>query len=181
MKLSKFIILEGPDNCGKTTLAKWLAKELNAVYWKLTCSPALSEHQAMADYQANALDNIKINLNMGRTVVVDRFWPSDRVYGPVFRDHPSLPERYEEECRNLNANYIYCTRNNMVAEHAKAKDPAHAYPDEAFAEVVRGYEILFDELSHTDPVFTYNLDTAISLGFCATKNSLQAPLLLWVP
>lgn len=158
----RLIILEGPDNCGKSTLAKYLARELRGVYWRLTSGPGLSEHEAMALYQGNALDNAEINIKNGGIVILDRHWPSDRVYGPLLRGRPSCDCRVmEDRCERLEALYIYCYRSNAVAEHAKSKDPDHPYDDDLYTKVVAGYEEFFTDLQHRQPVIGYYLDNFI--------------------
>ena len=155
----RLIICEGPDNCGKSTLARAIAYRYNAVYWRLTSGKGLSEHDAMALYQQNALDNAEINIEQGRVVVLDRHWPSDQVYGPILRGRPSLAwEPVEKRCQDLNALYIHCFRSNAVAEHAKRKDPDHPYEDEIYQRVVTQYDLFFSALRERQPVIGYYLD-----------------------
>lgn len=160
--IPKLIILEGADNCGKTTLATAIAKYYRAVYWRLTAGPGLCEHQAMSLYQSNALDNAEVNIANGLPVVIDRHWPSDAVYGPVLRDGPSTDlKRMEKRCAKMDAVYIYCYRDNATKEHAKSKDPDHPYADDVYDQVLEGYEELFTDLAQRRTVISYYLNNFI--------------------
>jgi hypothetical protein len=158
----RLIIVEGPDNCGKSTLAKQIAAVTGYAYWRLTSGPGLSEHKAMELYQSNALDNVSDNLDNSRGVVLDRHWPSDLVYGTVLRGTPSCnPERMRIRCENLGARYILCSRSNAIEEHASAKDPDHPYDDEIYASIVKGYsDWAFN--NPTMPIYAFNLDSAMA-------------------
>jgi thymidylate kinase len=158
----RLIICEGADNCGKSTLAKAIANNLNGVYWRLTSGPGLSEHDAMALYQRNALDNAAVNIDLGRTVVLDRHWPSDQVYGTILRGRPSTDALLmEENCDSFDPIYIHCYRYNAVEEHAKCKDPDHPYEDSTYAKVVAAYDRFFDGLGRRQVVVGYPLDNFI--------------------
>ena len=158
----RLIICEGADNCGKSTLAKKLAEAFHGIYWRLTSGPGLSEHEAMALYQRNALDNAQVNIRLGRVVVLDRHWPSDQVYGPILRGRPSCDGMVMEDlCEQLDAIYIYCYRANAVAEQAKHKDPDHPYEDGVYQRVLDGCEEFFERLRTTQQVVGYPLDNFI--------------------
>ena len=158
----RLIICEGPDNCGKSTLAKKIARHYGGVYWRLTSGPGLNEHAAMALYQKNALDNAEVNITAGKVVVLDRHWPSDQVYGSILRGHPSCAGHVmEQQCEELDAIYIYTHRHNAVEEHAKTKDPDHPYDDSVFAQVVKTYDVFMADLQQRQPVIGYYLDNFI--------------------
>jgi thymidylate kinase len=163
--IPRLFIIEGPDNCGKSTLAQAIANRFNAVYWRLTSGQGLCEHAAMRLYQSNALDNAEVNIKAGRSVVLDRHWPSDQVYGTVLRGKPSIDGELlaavELQCRSMNVVYINCWRDNATLEHAKQKDPDHPYEDEVYTKVVDGYQELFDELGKKAMVVPYYLDSFI--------------------
>lgn len=164
--IPRLFIVEGPDNCGKSTLAKAIATNLGATYWRMTSGQGLSEHDAMRLYQLNALDNAKINIAAGRSVVFDRHWPSDQVYGAILRGRPSLLPTdlrlVELECKSLSVVYISCCRDNAVEEHAKEKDPDHPYDDSVYEQIVERYDELFSELTASGAkVVDYYLDAFI--------------------
>lgn len=161
--IPRLFIVEGPDNCGKSTLSEYIATRFNAVYWRLTSGQGLCEHDAMRLYQANALDNAKVNIDLRRSVVLDRHWPSDQVYGKILRGRPSISgellSAVKQQCRGMNVIYINCWRDNAVMEHAKQKDPDHPYEDEVYAKVVASYQEFFAELEKTETVVPYYLDS----------------------
>ena len=139
----KIIIIEGPDECGKSTLGRALAKRYNCVYWRLTASDKLNH--AMKDYQINCMDNIRDNIEIGNSIVIDRFWPSDDVYGHVFRNGPSFDHMpLIQELNDLGAVYIMAYSVNAIERHSANKDPDHPYEDEDFNKVITGYKILRD-------------------------------------
>jgi|TARA_A100001201_G_scaffold99554_1_gene85700 thymidylate kinase len=91
------IILEGPDCAGKTTLANLLKQKLtdylyihNGIY-----SKAYKPH----------VDCLKLD-----NVIIDRHWPSELVYGTIFRAGPSYNiYQMEQHCKNNATNkYILC-------------------------------------------------------------------------
>lgn len=139
------IILEGPDGVGKTTLGKFLAKELHGAFWHMTSSRTL--FGAMHDYQQNALDNARVNITeLERPVVIDRHWPSELIYGTVFRpgnphgfQHETLEKQIEEMC----GIYVFCWHDDVVARHREDKDPDHPYDDDSFTQVCNMYRQFF--------------------------------------
>jgi len=159
----KIIIVEGPDNCGKTTLAKSIAYRLNATYWHMTAGKGLVDHDAMALYQLNAIHNAIVNVEQGRTIVFDRLWPSDVVYGTALRGRPSTPVDQFIELLKPHAVYIFCMRANAIEEHAKNQDPDHPYDPSVYASIYDGYMRLLSKFEKEHPnVLTYWLDNFIS-------------------
>lgn len=75
-----FIYLEGPDGTGKTTLARELCRQQNAVYLHDTYR---GRHQFM--YTVSLLRRAHKHLTRGRAVVLDRSWLGDNIYSRVFR------------------------------------------------------------------------------------------------
>lgn len=157
----RIIIVEGPDNCGKSTLAKELATRFNANYWHMTSGPGLCEHGAMELYQRDAFKNALVNLEMGHTTVFDRHWPSDQVYGPILRGIASMEMDYWiEECQANEVVIIFCDRNNAQEEHEKNRDPDHPYGARIYQEVLDGYRDLCELLQSTTniKIIEYPLD-----------------------
>lgn len=87
------LILEGPNKCGKTTLAKFLVKEYNFAYFKdytvddkldTSFDPRRIEYEICAQARLlNSLAEYKLN------IVVDRFHISEFVYGLCRRGYTS--------------------------------------------------------------------------------------------
>jgi hypothetical protein len=80
MSVTGLVILEGPDGAGKTTLAQSLAEQFGGIYVHRTYSPTMDiwEHHAEAYQIAQARAHEQL-------VIVDRLWPSELIYGRVFR------------------------------------------------------------------------------------------------
>jgi len=144
----KFIIVEGCDALGKTTLAKRLAKHYDAAYWHMTSTKNLSPKQTMRDYSLNALDNVAENLANGKSVVLDRFWPSEFCYGSELRgvDLSGVSE-VAEKCADLNPHFVFCFHYNgdkALKQHKNNVDPDHPYKDDLYLKVYQNYLDLFD-------------------------------------
>lgn len=95
-------ICEGPDNAGKTTLAKLLAKRFNAHYVHGGPFPAIHGFGLARMYA-----EMMIPALLGhKDVVMDRCWMSEYIYGTVFRDGEDrlgpdacrMLERYAMRC-----------------------------------------------------------------------------------
>lgn len=141
----KLIIIEGPDGAGKTTLARDLAEKLGAVSMHLTCTKALVG--GLRDYQLHVMRDVAENLRLGHTVVLDRSWISEAVYGPIMRPKgPSYVTEIKAITESLNPFYVFCHREGNAQWHAENKDKAHPYTKRQFARILRGYAFLFDEL-----------------------------------
>lgn len=137
MEITKqLIIIEGPDFTGKTTLAKELARTMHRPYWHCTASRALQP--GLADYHMNVVRNLMHNSLSGQTMVMDRFWPSEVCYAPVF--DRSLA-KYGEELMKivhyvqmLNPLYVFCRAQDPVKRFIKHTsehvDPMHNDMDE---------------------------------------------------
>jgi hypothetical protein len=81
--VGRIVILEGPDGCGKTTLAK----ELVALGW-------VYRHDGLPpkdrDNIAYYLEKLWIAMNSIEDTVFDRFWLGERIYGPVVRNRDTI-------------------------------------------------------------------------------------------
>lgn len=73
------IMLEGPDGCGKTTLARKLVEKYDAFYIHGRVHKNIWKYHTAAARLASRKSQHQL-------VVVDRNWPSEAVYGPLFRD-----------------------------------------------------------------------------------------------
>lgn len=147
----KLFILEGADRVGKTTIAKYLARYYDAIYWHMTCSSTLAP--AMLDYQSNCLDNIIDNMLMGRNVIIDRHWPSEVCYGSVLRkvDTDLIRKRFEGKLRELGARYIFCFNPKAGELHEADKDPDHPYDADIYDEIYRNYYDLYIDMKEVYP------------------------------
>lgn len=156
-----FVIIEGPDCTGKTTLSNYLARFFGSVFlFHATAQGKLPV--AMADYQSNILDNCEVAQELGQAVVLDRHWPSEHVYGPIFR--PGNPHgfdggKYERRISGMGGIYIFCDRNDVVEAHQKEQDPDHPYDVASFRRVVDGYRKLRAALDmNLTPLIEYDVN-----------------------
>ena len=78
MDVKGILVLEGPDGAGKTTLARHLVDTYGARYLHgRVFNDCWKSHTAMLSLAAK--------WSTGGLVVLDRHWPSEAIYGPVFR------------------------------------------------------------------------------------------------
>lgn len=108
-------------------------------------SKALQE--GMLDYQTALFRDIKGINDNGMVVVLDRSWPSEAVYAPVFRPEAKGPltqvKLLAEQCAPA---YIFLDREDVEMAHDEQKDKAHPYNKRQFARVVKGYKKLAAEM-----------------------------------
>lgn len=160
----RLFIIEGPDCSGKSTLARHLAAQKDAVY--IHASGAKSLHSVMQDYHKSLLAIAVANLELGRNVVMDRFWPSEVVYGSILR--PIEHNKYDADwfiagLAALDTTYVFCDDSVVIDRHAEQQDSDHPYGRGLFASIVRNYQRLTIELADSkSPVFhvrRYNVVT----------------------
>lgn len=81
-----FIILEGPDGAGKTTLSAEIEahfEDIETVHCSVPIRPPLAE------YMEVVFTNLK---NLNTPLLADRFHLGEQVYGPIARDGDQLGE-----------------------------------------------------------------------------------------
>lgn len=110
-------VLEGPDGVGKTTLANEIAEQFKA-------SVVHSFFDISWDIKAHHLDMWKAAkiISNWKPVVLDRWAPSEYVYGMAFRnkagyDVEGLLWEMEDEFKDVV--WIYCRNDNVVKNHLK--------------------------------------------------------------
>ena len=154
--MPKLIILEGPDSTGKSSLAKFLARKLDACYHHASGHRSL--YEAMFEHHKNIVQATKVNLENGHNVVLDRHWPSELVYGGLFRvryqayyDFNKMLELLEP----LDPQYAFCTSENgwdRYQETHKDHDRTvfrHLTKEEYYA-VQSEYRLCFDNCPHVE-------------------------------
>lgn len=145
----RLLIIEGPDCSGKTTLAQFLAKQTHSLYWHMSGHPAL--HQAMTAYHWVSLESIEWNIKNGRSVVLDRSWPSEFVYGREFR--PALVDlfpfkNFQDKIAELHGKYIFCMDGEIESRFEKLHTSVNHknYDRGQFCNIVQGYQVLMDHM-----------------------------------
>lgn len=153
-------ILEGPDAAGKSTLATNIADHNNGQVFRCTWSPKLGA--AIVPYFDSVLDNAKECLARGRSMVIDRHWPSEWVYGNLQgRETMSNANasRLDGRIKEMGGVYVLCGDDTraQVARHAKMRDPSHPYDDAFYTRVVGGYWCWWNAMLGTTPIYRYQL------------------------
>ena len=156
------IIIEGPDCSGKTTLAK-------AIYFKLASHKYVhssldnGKHcqrnvNGIITKQVNNLFHAHIDvLRLNNDIVVDRHWPSELIYGHIFRD-----SQFEYNISNMRKHasiyrpiYIGC----MPSYDAVAQKFEERKETEDFDSVERTYN-MYAQLFFNDKKFIiYNYES----------------------
>ena len=156
----KLVILEGPDGSGKSTLGRHLAKLWGGFYFHCTATRTLIP--AMRDYQVNVMKNVEENLAIGRIVILDRFWPSEMIYGGVLRPgnmHGFSWQEIRDRCLPLDPMYVVCNCESAIARHMVEKDPDHPYEDSQYAKIHREYVAFWLASRHLPNFMNYDMDS----------------------
>lgn len=128
-------IIEGPDGTGKTTLAKAIetAKEGTIFH--------AGQHRAddMARYHGK-LFNTAFELDLaGIPVVLDRWAPSEYVYGKVFRGGQAYDTDVLMKMVLPHAVLIYCRNEDAAINHRRNTEARSEYVAD-ISQVVATYE-----------------------------------------
>lgn len=141
------ILLEGPDACGKTTLAQHFVDNYGAHYIHSTWSPILETR--MEQYLDYAMD-IAYLVSQNQLVVLDRHWLSELVYTDVFREDAKRAEWHTRVhttfIQLLNGIVIFCMPNSIASAYenfSECKDTREEMYDD-IAEVIYAYHALWD-------------------------------------
>lgn len=119
-KLTGVVVLEGPDGAGKTTLAEELCNRYGGHYVHRTWRKGMDvwDHHTEALQIANARSHEQL-------VVIDRLWPSEAIYGEVYRGESDYKHNSRAMDRVLNrmaALYVLCVprdQNYVRGIHAE--------------------------------------------------------------
>jgi thymidylate kinase len=150
--MPKFIILEGTDSTGKSSLTKFLAKKLNAFYFHSSGHKSL--HVGMQAHHQQILDAVEVNLDNGHNVVLDRHWPSQQVYGATLRPGVGIYDitRLRDHAHALGVTYVFCNKPNWgryVETHKDHDhDVFHQLTSDQFNLIGLRYEMLFTDIDH---------------------------------
>lgn len=116
--MKSIYILEGVDGTGKTTLAEALAAKTKGHI----LHSSYDKEWNMEQYHTDIIESAII-LAQYQPVIIDRWAPSEFVYGQVFRggssyDTGKLIEDFFESIQY----WIYCRSDNAVENHLKNKE-----------------------------------------------------------
>lgn len=112
--MNKIWILEGPDGVGKTTLANEIADQTKGHV--LHCS--YDQSWNMQDYFSTIMNTAEL-LAVYQDVIIDRWAPSEWVYGNVFRGAAAFDvfDYIKPYASDKNIKWIMCKNVNAVANH----------------------------------------------------------------
>jgi thymidylate kinase len=158
--MNKLFIIEGPDECGKTTLALSMAERLRGIYFHCTATPDL--FTGLRDYHHNILDNVEQNLKLSHPVILDRHWCSEVVYGKLFRpEREYLYSDILKRIKDMDGRYIFAFSPTAAKRYAEGHiDPAHSLTEAQFRTVWDGYVSLRQRMMDEweIPIKVYMLD-----------------------
>lgn len=147
------LVIEGPDGSGKSTLAKSLANLYGYEIKHFSAPKTLEEETKM-------LSTYMKLLNSYYDLIIDRAWPSERVYGPIFRDHTFISETAQSTLENLFKDklmYIYCTGDpEIMWQRAQQRGENFVTDYETFLTICATYNYEMLECPHHVPVFMYD-------------------------
>lgn len=165
---TKFIIIEGPDSSGKTTLAKYVAQTLTrrakpATYFHLDYSPKLAA--AIQDYMESVHQNLlwsweHLNLN----VVMDRGWPTEAVYAlglnDTVRQVAFKANVLRDMVKRAQPVYIYCQCTSSLGRHQQEKKDSYQYSMLDYQRISHTYDQWWLNMRRNpgEQHFVYDLD-----------------------
>lgn len=145
-----FYVIDGPDGCGKTTLAQALQKETKGSVF------AWHKDSSYRQYATNLLQITDPALPREYTIIWDRCFIDERVYQPVMRPGEEsrlfTEHEYQVLCHLLNIacpTFIFC--DTIIRE----EDP-YVSPEQN-REVLRGFKkILCERMFDNIRILNYN-------------------------
>jgi len=110
--------MEGPDRCGKTTIAKYLAKVYNLEYWRYSNVDETLRRNPdhwkyiLRYYYSEIPEFAKMLENQGSGLILDRNYITEWVYSKLFKrdTYPIILADLESQYAELGAVTIYCTK-----------------------------------------------------------------------
>jgi thymidylate kinase len=144
------IILEGPDCSGKTTLAKALMenlKDYNYIHnsldehgdfvWRDIHRNILAKHESLHDSHLQSIAKDK--------VIIDRLWPSEFVYGNLFRNEIKYNvTHFRKEIEKYKPIYIGCLPpKGLVKKYFERRAEDNEEDFDTVSNVYDMYEFLF--------------------------------------
>ena len=136
----KYIILEGIDKSGKSTLAKYLSENLKI--------PIIKFSAPKGDPYSEYLEFLQ---NNKKPAILDRFYLGELVYGPIMRGKSGLNKSHqmvlESMCYNLKTINIYTSNEKDIIAKRFIDENETFLKVEQIPEVLKKYEEVIDKSS----------------------------------
>ena len=112
------IIFDGPDNCGKTSIAKLISKIETIRYFKHQGVTKLNfrDPNVALVSECNELYSLDLIKTLNMNVLIDRHYPSDFVYGHIYRNRSEYSLRKVDEFMSNIVNHliVICYKDALV-------------------------------------------------------------------
>lgn len=143
------IIVEGPDNSGKSTLIQWLKKELPLIEVKHgRHGPPVNSKDIVERTEILIKKSIDYNT---KAIIVDRFsLIGESIYGPILRGEdlwvkvPHDKIRLQKALRALDPFYIYCRPDKSVIMDLKNHQIKDYDTEEHVLNITKNQELIID-------------------------------------
>lgn len=136
-------VLDGPDACGKTTLAKRFIDNFTGTYIHMSY---IKDDKEMFRMNYMSLFKAMVQLQKGENVVIDRGWISENIYSSVYRGGSGLAydvRGLDRVIMKLCGVYVMCVPNpeSATARHKRSFDMrSEMYdPDIRITQVAQDY------------------------------------------
>lgn len=146
-------VLEGPDGTGKTTLAREIYDQTKGHILHCTWK----KEWTMKEYFIEIL-KVARQLDKYQDVVIDRWAPSEWVYGSVFRGGGQFDVfsfLWEQDLKGVK--FIMCQNDNAVLNHFKNKQEREEMFED-MTDVVSNFMLFKNDSSDVIDWIDYNYD-----------------------
>lgn len=158
------VILEGPDGCGKTTLANKLIELNNGVGEYIHATYRFKNKMPL--YHAAILRKA-LKLSKNKLVIIDRLHISEYIYAKVFRGGTKWPWQlrvFNCICDSLNIPIVICIPSSLergIQWFEQVKKDRYEMFDN-ITEIIKEY---IDYVKHNKGFIIYNRDLTEKLDF----------------
>lgn len=155
------IVVEGPDNSGKTTLAQVLTRYLKGCYVKTELRPVRSPLEVYAYHNVlRAADSYAGNVIADRHHII-----SEPIYGNLLRNGHCIPDDIIRYCAS-EIFAIYCRPPTPVIMVKNGREQMDGVEDN-LEEIIRAYDQAMLRLPFRQ-VVQYDFTTQSSIDLCKT-------------